>query len=78
MCEYNSSEKFYDIIGDLKQERRRHNILHPDFADTIEKQLVILVEEVGEVAKAIQDGVGLKDELVQVMAVACRILEGLK
>jgi NTP pyrophosphatase (non-canonical NTP hydrolase) len=37
--------------------------------------MVILMEEVGEVAKAIQDGVGYEEELIQVAAVAMTALE---
>jgi NTP pyrophosphatase (non-canonical NTP hydrolase) len=37
--------------------------------------MVILMEEVGEVAKAIQDGVGYEEELIQVAAVAMSALE---
>jgi NTP pyrophosphatase (non-canonical NTP hydrolase) len=42
-------------------------------------KLTVLVEEVGEVARAIldQDGDGLRREAVQVAAVACAILESL-
>jgi hypothetical protein len=41
------------------------------------ERLAVLVEEVGEVARALNDGVGLRDELVQVAAVAVAWIEGL-
>jgi len=61
-------------------ERKRQNKLHPNFGKTDSEKLMILVEEVGEVAKAIQEGDvdNLKEELVQVAAVAQRWLEGME
>lgn len=40
--------------------------------------LAVLIEEVGEVGKALQGEGELKDELVQVAAVCCRWMENLK
>jgi NTP pyrophosphatase (non-canonical NTP hydrolase) len=41
-------------------------------------KLPILVEEVGEVARALCDGTNLREELIQVAAVALAWLEGLE
>ena len=40
--------------------------------------LTVLVEEVGEVAKALQEGTNLEEELIQVAAVCVRWLEEMK
>lgn len=67
------------MIRDLIQiERLRQNELHPNFPKEI--RLAVLVEEVGEVAKALQDGnrQNLEEELTQVAAVAQRWLEKLQ
>jgi hypothetical protein len=40
--------------------------------------LAVMIEEVGEVGKALQGEGDLKEELVQVAAVCCRWLENLK
>lgn len=40
-----------------------------------DRWVVILMEEVGEVCRAIQDGHGYEDELIQVAAVAMTALE---
>lgn len=63
------------IIGGILSERVRQDHLHPDFPE--EKRLAILMEEVGEVATALQnnDLSNLKDELIQVAAVCVRWIE---
>ena len=61
----------------IEQERKRQNKLHPEFPVSIPQQISILLEEVGEVAKAFNenDVENYEVELVQVAAVCVRILE---
>lgn len=65
-------EKVYQWI---KNERKWQDENRPEFKPDL--MFPILVEEVGEVGKAIQDDnwENYRDELVQVAAVAVRILE---
>lgn len=54
---------------------------HPEFASgSFDKAVVILTEELGEVAKAVyeQDYESLKNELAQVISVGFRFLEMLE
>jgi hypothetical protein len=72
----------------VKRERLRQETLYaagllrwiasaPECPD--ELRLAALVEEVGEVARAMHDGTdGLEDELVQVAAVAVAWLQGIR
>lgn len=74
-------------------ERERQEKLHPykrpsknDNEEVIalkeyifaNEMLSILVEEVGEVAKAIQEGTNLSEELIQTASVCIRWLEAIK
>jgi hypothetical protein len=62
----------------LKTEGRfEHTCADPEATDGY--RLTVLVEEVGEVARAVleSDGRGLREELVQVAAVAVAWIEGL-
>jgi hypothetical protein len=62
-----------DIINRILIERKRQDILHPNNKQS--DYLAILVEEVGEIAAAMQgDGI-LIDEIVQLAAVCIRWLE---
>lgn len=64
-----------DIMADIFIERYRQNAIHPDNRE--EDMLAILIEEIGEVGRAIQnmDRVNLKEELVQTASVCVRWLE---
>jgi NTP pyrophosphatase (non-canonical NTP hydrolase) len=63
-----------DIIFDaIQQERRRQDQLHIWNKKT--NRLSVLVEEVGEIAAAIQGDGDLSEELVQLAAVCVRWLE---
>lgn len=65
-----------DIIFDaILQERLRQDQLHIWNKKT--NRLAILVEEVGEIAAALQGDGDLEEELVQLAAVAVRWLESL-
>jgi hypothetical protein len=75
-----------EIFYDLVMERRRQYQLHGhgalglvDSRKKRDRKLTILTEEVGEVARAIHDGddKNLRDELVQVAAVAIAWLEAI-
>lgn len=71
-----------NILTSIVRERQRQDKLwgKPNDRDyTHERWLMVLVEEVGEVAKSIQDGEveNLKEELTQVAAVAIAFLETL-
>ena len=58
----------------ISKERDRQDSLHPYMvSDAV--MLPVLVEEVGEVAKAMTEGTGLTEELVHVAAVAVKWLE---
>lgn len=64
-----------DIYIAICNERERQNQLHPEFPEAL--RMAILTEEVGEVAKAIieVDPANLREELVQVAAVAVRWIQ---
>lgn len=62
----------------VREGRLRWTAAHPDCPD--EKRLQALVEEVGEVARALHDEEGadrLREELIQVAAVAVAWVEAL-
>jgi NTP pyrophosphatase (non-canonical NTP hydrolase) len=63
------------IIDAILQERRRQDILHIWNKKT--NRLAILVEEVGEIAAALQGEGDVQEELVQLAAVCVRWLESL-
>lgn len=86
--DYEPSHPTDVVLCDIGDERDRQEGLKAagkfshtcaDTELTDDRKLVILVEEVGEVARAIQSGdwVNLRDELVQVAAVACAWAEAL-
>lgn len=63
------------IIDAILQERRRQDTLHIWNKKT--NRLAILVEEVGEIAAALQGEGDVQEELVQLAAVCVRWLESL-
>lgn len=66
-----------NIVTAILSERLRQDRIHPD--NDLGDYLSILMEEVGEVARAIQlnDIDNLKEELIQVSAVCMRWMEEL-
>lgn len=86
---WDNTDAQYAAIGAVWQERDRQKalledgLIHVDMASIEIAQgdkLAILVEEVGEVAKALNEGVTIKElraELVQVAAVAVAWVESL-
>lgn len=65
-----------DIIFDaIMQERRRQDGLHHWTKKT--NKLAVLVEEVGEIASALQGDGDLEEELIQLASVCVRWLEEL-
>lgn len=64
-----------NILNAILKERVRQNVLHPNNKKS--DYLAILIEEVGEVAKAIQEKniEQQKEELIQLAAVTMRWLE---
>lgn len=68
------------IFTDITRERDKQDHKHPKFPHSPGDRLAILVEEVGEVATAIQnqDPINLREELTQVAATAVRWLEQLE
>lgn len=66
------------IITEILKERIRQDRIHPD--NDLSDYLAILVEEVGEIARAIQlrDIDNLKEELIQLSAVCIRWMEDLE
>lgn len=69
------TNKVTEIFRAIIKERLRQNTMHPN--NKTEEYLAILIEEVGEVAKAIQGEGNIKEELTHVAAVAVRWLEEL-
>jgi len=67
----------FKILTEIVKERYRQDQLHTD--NSKEDYLSILIEEVGEVGKAIQlkDMDNLQEELIQVAAVCVRWIETL-
>jgi NTP pyrophosphatase (non-canonical NTP hydrolase) len=69
----------------LKKELKRAKTIHPFYPKSIFKQLAIMQEEAGEVAKAVNDyhyleGSNIqdvKDELIQTAAMCIRMYENL-
>ena len=61
------------IFDAIIQERKRQDRLHPWTKKT--NRLAIMVEEVGEIAQALQGEGNLEEELVQLAAVCVRWLE---
>ena len=66
-----------EIINAIVKERMRQDYLHPK--NKKDEYLSILMEEVGEIATAIQrkDKDNLKDELIHTASVCVRWLEAL-
>lgn len=67
-----------DIFNAIYKERVKQDIKHPNFPKDL--RMEVLVEEVGEVAKDLQEknAENLKYELIQVAAVAVRWIEHLE
>ncbi len=67
------------IFWDVTRERCRQNKKHPDNPQSNDEYAVILMEEVGEVARSTfeSDYENLREELIQTMAVCCRWVEEL-
>lgn len=66
--------ELYEALRLVDTELMKAQTKHPIFARRPASQLAILVEEVGEVAKDINDGKNYKTEVAQVAAVCLRIL----
>lgn len=72
----NKDDLQHEVLYDVKRERMRQDALHPQEL-SISDRFVVLGEEVGEVARAIQnnDPDNLYDELIQVAAESVRMAE---
>lgn len=72
----NKDDLQHEVLNDVKRERMRQDALHPQELN-ISDRFVVLGEEVGEVARAIQnnDPDNLYDELIQVSAESVRMAE---
>lgn len=67
------------VIQLIHKERARQECLHPLSSEVDDFYfLSILIEEVGEVAKSLQEGTGKEEELIQVASVCFRWLENKK
>jgi NTP pyrophosphatase (non-canonical NTP hydrolase) len=64
-----------DILNAIIKERKRQDWLHPHNRKA--DYLAIMIEEVGEVGKALQGDGSLKEELIQLAATCVRWLEAL-
>lgn len=62
------------IFDDVLKERIRQDIIHKPFKDKGEA-IVILMEEVGELCKAIQEGTNEYEEAIQCMAVIVKLIQ---
>lgn len=62
-----------DILMKIIKERKRQDEIHP--GNTVDQMLPILIEEIGEVAKAMNEGSNLEEELIHSAAVIVRWLE---
>lgn len=64
------AEKLNDIVELVKASTRLAELRHPEFGAN---PLAVLVEEVGEVARAMQEGEQrLEDEILDIVAVCVR------
>ena len=72
----NKDDLQHEVLHDVKRERMRQDVIHPQEL-SISDRFVVLGEEVGEVARAIQnnDPDNLYDELIQVAAESVRMAE---
>jgi NTP pyrophosphatase (non-canonical NTP hydrolase) len=72
----NKDDLQHEVLNDVKRERMRQDAIHPQEL-SISDRFVVLGEEVGEVARAIQnnDPDNLYDELIQVAAESVRMAE---
>ena len=60
----------------IEKERKRQDLLHPNQEGKSDYEMCpILIEEVGEVCKAILEGTNLEEELIHVASVCVRWLE---
>lgn len=66
------------VLSDICVERARQTVKWGARPIPKGKELTVLVEEVGEVARAMQGDGNLDDELVQVAAVCTRWLEAIR
>lgn len=63
-----------EIFKMINTERERQEKIHPTKHDDL-FLLAVLIEEVGEVSQALQEGTNIEEELIQVAAVCFRWLE---
>lgn len=75
-----------EVLAHVEQERINQMVKHPE-EQALAEMFIVLVEEVGEVAQALQSGEkwakmtdknDLYRELIQVAAVACKMAEKIK
>lgn len=76
-------DKLEKLIEDILAEYDRQGNLHPGFWEggpTEDRMIAVLTEEVGEVARAVNEGdpEGFRDELVQTITVCVRCIEFLE
>lgn len=64
-----------EIFRLIEEERLRQEIIHPFKHESELYFLAVLMEEVGEVSKALQEGTNVVEELIQVASVCTRWLE---
>lgn len=82
-----------EIFSLIEEERERQEKLHPlklikktDDENInvlaqylfLNEMMAVLIEEVGEIGKALQGDGDIKEEIIQVAAVCCRWLENMK
>lgn len=72
----NKDDLQHEVLHDVKRERMRQDVIHPQEL-SISERYVVLGEEVGEIARAIQinDTDNLYEELIQTAAECVRMAE---
>ena len=72
----NKDDLQHEVLHDVKRERMRQDVIHPQVL-SLSERYVVLGEEVGEIARAIQnnDTDNLYEELIQTAAECVRMAE---
>jgi NTP pyrophosphatase (non-canonical NTP hydrolase) len=84
LSEYYKGLKMHEILQEVVEERARQEVLHPNSTCAnpelhSDSKFCILAEEVGEIAKSLNDGdhENLREELIQVAAVCVAWIEAI-
>lgn len=82
--ELNSELERLQRYNDIDAELKRAKEIHPDFPDDLFQQTSIMIEEAGEVVKAVNEWAwfsgpidDIRNELIQTAAMCMRVLENI-